>query len=123
MITDFGKELRKIRIDRGEILKDMADKLGITASYLSAIECGKREVPWDFSKRISEIYGLGDSGLQLLQDLQDCTTKEVRILLDNRSTAERGLAIRFARKFDELSEEETKELMRIIENIKKKNKS
>ena len=43
-MTDFAKALRILRIERGEVLKDMADKLGITSSYLSAIECGKRKI-------------------------------------------------------------------------------
>ena len=38
MLTSLGKFLRKLRIDRGEILKDMADKLGVTVSFLSAVE-------------------------------------------------------------------------------------
>ena len=37
MLTKFGKELRKIRIEHDEILKDMADKLNVTAAYLSAV--------------------------------------------------------------------------------------
>jgi transcriptional regulator with XRE-family HTH domain len=45
MLTEFGQYLRKIRIDCGDLLKDMADKLGVTSSYLSAVETGKRNVP------------------------------------------------------------------------------
>jgi len=41
MITEFGRILRNIRMDCNELLKDMADKLNITSSYLSAIEHGK----------------------------------------------------------------------------------
>ena len=43
MITRFGKELRKIRIDHGEILKDMAEKLQVTPSFLSSVEVGKKK--------------------------------------------------------------------------------
>ena len=45
MITNFGKFLRKLRIDNNEFLKDMAARLGVTVAYLSAIEHGKRDVP------------------------------------------------------------------------------
>lgn len=38
MATNYGKVLRKIRVDRDELLKDMAGKLGITSAYLSSIE-------------------------------------------------------------------------------------
>ena len=51
MITPFGKYLRKLRIDHDEKLKDMAAKLGVTGSYLSAVEIGKRDstlkLVWD----------------------------------------------------------------------------
>ena len=36
--TELGKMLRKLRIDREETLGDMAERLGCTSSYLSAIE-------------------------------------------------------------------------------------
>lgn len=45
MLTRFGKQLRKLRIDREERLKDMADRLNVTTAYLSAVENGKRTVP------------------------------------------------------------------------------
>ena len=52
MLTDFGKELRKIRIDNNEFLKDMANKLGVTVSYLSAVENGKRDIPDEWLDKI-----------------------------------------------------------------------
>ena len=55
MVNEFGKLLRKIRIDNGEILKDMADKLEMTSSYLSAIECGKRNIPNNLIPRLEQI--------------------------------------------------------------------
>ncbi|WP_309460957.1 helix-turn-helix transcriptional regulator [Escherichia coli] len=45
MVTSFGKTLRKMRIDRGMVLKNMADLLGVSSAYLSAIELGKSEPP------------------------------------------------------------------------------
>ena len=33
MVTEFGKVLRKIRIDHGEILKQMADRLNVSSSF------------------------------------------------------------------------------------------
>ena len=42
MITEYGKFLRKLRIDQGQILKTMAEKLGVSAPFLSAVENGKQ---------------------------------------------------------------------------------
>ena len=44
MITPIGKFLRKLRIDTGEILKDMAEKLHVSPSFLSAVENGKKKI-------------------------------------------------------------------------------
>jgi len=38
MLTSLGQFLRKLRLERGEILKTMADKLGVTSAFLSAVE-------------------------------------------------------------------------------------
>ena len=43
MITSLGNFLRKLRFEKGEVLKDMAEKLGVTVSFLSAVENGKKE--------------------------------------------------------------------------------
>ena len=37
MITEYGKFLRKLRIDQGQILKTMAEKLGVSSAFLSAV--------------------------------------------------------------------------------------
>ena len=44
-LTKFGKFTRKLRIDRGELLKDMAEKLNCKPSFLSNVELGRRKVP------------------------------------------------------------------------------
>ena len=61
MLTNFGKEIRKIRIDRSHKLLDMANKLEVSSSFLSAIERGRKKVPIDFVKRITESYNLSAS--------------------------------------------------------------
>ena len=45
MATIFGKEVAKLRIDQGVKLRELADHFGVSSSYLSAIEAGKKNVP------------------------------------------------------------------------------
>lgn len=45
MLTSVGRFLRTLRIDHGEILKDMADVLGVSSAFLSAVENGKKKMP------------------------------------------------------------------------------
>lgn len=56
--NELGSMLRKIRVDREETQKTMAENLGISGSYLSAIEMGKRPIPDGFIEKLSTRYTL-----------------------------------------------------------------
>ncbi|WP_448954040.1 helix-turn-helix domain-containing protein [Labrys neptuniae] len=52
-MTPFGARLRDLRAARGQSLKQMAEALGVSAAYLSALEHGKRGQPtWILLQRI-----------------------------------------------------------------------
>ncbi|MDD3947051.1 MAG: helix-turn-helix transcriptional regulator, partial [Clostridia bacterium] len=40
MVTEFGKFLRVLRIQNNDTARQMAEKLNLSPSYLSAIETG-----------------------------------------------------------------------------------
>ena len=61
MLTSLGRFLRKLRIDRNELLKDMAAKLDISVSFLSAVENGKKHMPASWNKQICDLYDLTES--------------------------------------------------------------
>jgi transcriptional regulator with XRE-family HTH domain len=44
-MTPFGKYMRNLRMEKGLLLKDVAERLGVTSAYLSALEHGKKGVP------------------------------------------------------------------------------
>jgi len=44
-MTPFGVKLRQIRAERGMTLKGMAEALGVSPAYLSALEHGRRGRP------------------------------------------------------------------------------
>jgi transcriptional regulator with XRE-family HTH domain len=44
-MTPFGVRLRQLRGERGISLKEMAEALGVSAAYLSALEHGRRGRP------------------------------------------------------------------------------
>jgi len=97
MLTPFGRFLRKLRIDRGEIMKDMAEKLNVTASFLSAVEVGKKPVPDSWVPAIGQKYDLIDlAGLQYLADLSKPEFK-VEVPRDS-DDLRRETALMFARK-------------------------
>lgn len=41
----LGKYLKKLRIDNDENMSDIATKLDVSSSFLSAVETGKKKIP------------------------------------------------------------------------------
>ena len=58
MLTEIGKFLRILRVKNGETAKRMASILGVSTSYLSAVELGKRSFPNKWAKILSDTYSL-----------------------------------------------------------------
>ena len=114
MLTALGKELRIIRINNNEILKDMASKLNITSAYLSAIENGKREPTKKFMEALFAAYNLSDDEKERLNNAYFITIDSVNINLSNQSEAHKDLSLVFARKFDGLTDDQIKKLIAIL---------
>jgi transcriptional regulator with XRE-family HTH domain len=58
-MTPFGDRMRKLRSERGVTLKDMAEALGVSSAYLSALEHGKRGRPgWHLIQRILAYFNI-----------------------------------------------------------------
>ena len=58
MASDLANFLRKLRIDNDEFLGDMAKKLFIAPSTLSAYECERRKAPAWFAQMVYDVYNL-----------------------------------------------------------------
>ena len=111
MLTEFGKALRKIRVDRQQLLRDMADKLGVSSAYLSAVETGKRRIPQDWVSKIASIYSLSCEEQADLQSAADNSFFDVTISLVNASEQKRNAVLSFARALDGLNDEDLKRIM------------
>lgn len=53
-ITEYGKIVRKARIDADLTMLDMAEDLGVSSAYLSALEVGRKRIPSDFLGKVIE---------------------------------------------------------------------
>lgn len=114
MLTPFGKICRKIRIDRGELLKDMAQVLGVTPSYLSAVEKGKRNIPEDWVNVIARKYQLDQKGSRELVKARNLSQSYVNMPLRTLEEKDRETALAFARDFGGLSEDEKRKIRAIF---------
>lgn len=116
--TEYGKFLKKLRIDNDKTIAKMAKDLKITPSYLSAIESGERVIPVDFTDKVSEAYNLGDAERKALRRLEAKTPRRA-IQLDfekSGSTKEqRNLAILFAQKYASLGAGQIQKIRSVLE--------
>ena len=68
----LGNTLKRLRGIYGYSAKEMSELLGISSSYLSEIENGKKKVPMDLLERYSELFGLRVSTLvRFSEDYED----------------------------------------------------
>lgn len=114
MLTEFGKFSRKLRIDKCELLKDMAERLHVTSSYLSAVENGKREVPESWTPLIISSYNLNESEAKELNEAIYVSRKQLNIPLDALKNDDKDLVLSFARKFESLTDENKNALRRLL---------
>ncbi len=104
-LTAFGKVVRKLRIDHGILLGNMAKQIGVSPAYLSSIELGERSVPKDFFQKIKKnclIFSKAE--LQNIEKSIIDSIKEFRIIPTTNS--QRELMASLARSLDSLTEEQ-----------------
>lgn len=113
MLTSFGKFCRKLRINNGELLYDMAEKLDVSSAFLSKVENGKKKPPKEWKKRINEQYTLNCSEQNELDrtfyEAQNCESIDI----SKYSMSDKELMWSFARKFDTFDKETLKKFLDI----------
>jgi transcriptional regulator with XRE-family HTH domain len=106
MLNPLGKALRKLRIDRGWLLKDMAQGIGVATSFLSGIETGRKAVPAGLVEKIATWAALNDDELTKLRHAAMTSQREFKITVrPDFSDGDREAAALLAR-FGELPREE-----------------
>jgi transcriptional regulator with XRE-family HTH domain len=120
MLTELGKVLRKIRIDRQELLRDMAGTLGVSVAYLSAVETGKRNAPVAWTNKIIQAYRLNSDEAAQLRTAFDESQDELRISLQQITAQQRSTAISFAKALEGLSDEQLEKIMKVVQKGSKK---
>lgn len=114
MLTEFGRELRKLRLDRDEYLKDMADKLDVSVAYLSAVETGKRKIPDNFVDKIVKAYNLSDKDADMLNELKELSASEVRVPLTDKTQKQKEAILSFAKAIGGIESKKLDEILRIM---------
>lgn len=118
-VTPFGLFMRKLRLERGLLLKDIAEEMGVSSAYLSALEHGKK----------GPATGEFVSKLETKLKLDAAQREELRRAIRDSST---NLAIpakvtplgfqaahAFARKLPNLSEHQLRQVLAVVEKKEK----
>lgn len=119
MLSPFGKFCRKLRLERGELLLDMAKKLQVQSSYLSSVEVGRKSVPESWKDEIANLYNLNIDEKKDLEKAIDESIRQIKINMENRSDKDRQFLLAFARKLDDLEFSEKESILKILQNNKK----
>ena len=80
-MTPFGQKIRQIRRAKNVSLKEMAEGVGVSSAYLSALEHGKRGTPtWAMVQRIIAYFNIIWDEAEELQRLAEISNP--RIVID-----------------------------------------
>jgi transcriptional regulator with XRE-family HTH domain len=79
-MTPLGAKLRQLRKERHVTLKEMAESLGVSSAYLSALEHGKRGVPtWFFIQRVISYFNLIWDDAEEIENLARLSDPSIKI--------------------------------------------
>jgi transcriptional regulator with XRE-family HTH domain len=113
-----------LREERGILLKDMAADLGVSATYLSALEHGRRSKPnWSFVQRVIHYFNIIWDEADELQRLADLS--DPRIVVETAGLSQKAtlLANLLSRTIGELSDAELDAHVTLLELARKRTRS
>ncbi|MCR5623164.1 MAG: helix-turn-helix domain-containing protein [Treponema sp.] len=114
---EYGKFLKHLRIEKEEMLRDMAHRLGLNSSYLSAIESGTRDIPAGLTDKICSLYGLSEGEGQKLKNAElDAERKVLQINMEeiNKNRLAKEVVLNFAGKAASLTEEQLLKINEVL---------
>lgn len=112
MVTEIGKFLRILRIENNQSAKEMAEKLGVSPSYLSAVELGKREFPLSWENLIIQTYSLSEKKQKKFQQAIKETKTTIKLDLNDVGQKKKNLILSVAK--NDLDDKTIEQLCEII---------
>lgn len=84
MITEFGKIMRKYRIDHDMIMKDMATKIDVSISKLSSTESGRCKLTEEYVYKVLDTFSFTEDEIR---QVLACLPKERPVEHETMSVA------------------------------------
>lgn len=113
--TSFGEFARQLRIEKGELLIDMAEKLGTSLAFLSAVENGRKNIPSSWFEELVSKYNLDDEKQDQLKDAIDESRLQFKIVPKNAGRNQRRAAMVFARSFEGMDDETALKIIKLLD--------
>ena len=114
MLTNFGKFCRKLRIDNGELLYDMAQRLHVSSAFLSKVENGRSKPPAEWKTEIASLYVLTQEQLKELNESIDEARSKTVIDISALKPDDKDMMFAFARKLDSMNEADKDKWKRML---------
>ena len=114
-MTPFGAKLREMRKAKAMSLKDLAQAIGVSSAYLSALEHGKRSRPsWYLIQRIIAHFNVIWDEAEHLERLAALSHPRVVLDTSRLSPGATELANRLTENISNLSEKDIDDMLSII---------
>lgn len=110
MKTQFGRFIQQLRMST---VTEIAQKLGVSPSYVSLVLSGKKNVPKSWLKCFPVMYNMTEDEIEKMNRAAKQSVASVTIKLTGMSETKREIAVMFARKFRELDDDILQEIQRL----------
>ena len=110
-LSRFGVLCRKLRIERQELLGEMAGRFDVSAAFLSKVENGKAKPPANWKTILTKEYNLTANEINELDEALFEANNQKSIDISGYSDEDRNLMWAFARKLDKLDRTKLKKIL------------
>jgi transcriptional regulator with XRE-family HTH domain len=115
-MTPFGQRMRELRTERRVTLRQMAEAVGVSAAYLSALELGKRGRPgWPLIQRIIAYFNIIWDEAEEVAQLARVSHPKVSVDTAGLAPAATELANRLADDIAKLDDKSIAELLAVLD--------
>jgi transcriptional regulator with XRE-family HTH domain len=123
-MTPFGEAMRKLRQNKGVSQKQMAEALGVSPAYLSALEHGNRSAPsFEFIQRVAGYFNIIWDDLEDLMRVAGLSHPRVVIDTAGLDASYTALANRLSQEIRLLAADDIAEIESVLDRAAAKTRS
>ena len=114
VLTEFGREVRKLRIELAMTLREMAGELEVTPAYLSGVETGRKPTGDRLVRKVVALFARRGVDAQHLEDAAVRSRKEVKLRWREAREDQQELAVALARRFQDLTPKQVEKVITTV---------